>query len=426
MDAKNKRYRIHLIVLALVLSCVAAPRASFAIGACSEVKLEILQELTLERIAFDAKMVITNNVPDQDLTDVRVEVIIKDNEGNVKDSTFFTRVSSMQNIAAVDGTGRVQASTAAEIHWLIIPSPGAGGSVSTGQIYWVGATLTYTVAGTQETVTVNPDRIVVKPEPQLVLDYFTPYDVLGDNPFTHQVEAPVPYPLAVRVLNAGYGAAVNLKIDSAQPKIVENKQGLLIDFKLLGSAVNDSAVSPSLTVPIGTLDSMKIATAYWEMISTLSGRIIDFKATFSHASELGGELTSLIKEVKTNYLLHQVKVNLPGRDSRLDFLAYSTDLSHNPDRLPQVIFESEIPGNTGKVEDAQSPVSVVPVVTAPGRPTPSSPEVLMSIQTGTSGWVYARHADPAQGLLSLLNVVRGDGVRLDPHNFWIQEGLDEN
>lgn len=426
MDTKNKTYRILLLLsIALVVSYLA-PRMSFAIGACSKVKIEILQELTLERIAFDAKMVITNNVPDKDLTNVRVDVSIKDNEGNSKEAIFYTRVSSVQNIAAVDGTGTVQAATAAEIHWLIIPSPGAGGTVSTGQIYWVGATLTYTVAGQQETVTVNPDRIIVKPEPQLVLDYFTPYDVLADNPFTPQVEAPIPFPLAVRVLNGGYGPAVNLKIDSAQPKIVENNQGLLVDFKLLGSAVNDSAVSPSLTVPIGTIESMGISTAYWEMIATLSGRITEFNATFSHDSELGGELTSLIKEVNTHYLTHRVKVNLPGRDGLLDFLAYSTDLGDNSERLPQFIFESEIPGNTGNVEYAVSPVTVVPVTSMPARPTATSPEVQMAIQTGPAGWVYARLSDPALGLLSLLDVVRSDGVHLDPHNFWVQEGLDSN
>ena len=135
MDAKTKKYRnLLLICAALLLSFLAAPRTSCAIGACSEVKIEIAQELTLERIAFDAKMVITNNVPDKDLTNIRVDVQTKDNDGKVVDSLFYVRVSSVKNIAAVDGTGTVKAATAAEIHWLIIPSPGAGGTVSTGQI----------------------------------------------------------------------------------------------------------------------------------------------------------------------------------------------------------------------------------------------------------------------------------------------------
>lgn len=418
---------IATMIAMLFFAALFAPRTSVAIGACSNVKMEILQELTIERVAFDAKMVITNNVPDQGLSSIRVDVSIKDNDGNVQDNLFFVRVSSLQNIAAVDGTGTVQAATAGEIHWLIIPSPGAGGTVPTGTVYWVGATLTYTVSGVQQTVTVNPARIIVKPEAQLILDYFTPFDVMGDNPFTPQVEAPVPFPLAVRVLNAGSGPATNLKIDSAQPKIVENKQGLLVDFKLLGSSVNDSAVVPSLSVSIGTLDSKKIATASWDMIATLSGRIKEFGATFSHSSDLGGELTSLIKETNTHYLVHRVKVNLPGRDNRLDFLAFSAaaaDLTTNPDHLPESIYESEIPNNTGKTEDARTNVAVMQVTASPSRPTPSSPEVLMSLQTGTTGWVYARFSDPAQGMLTLLDVVRTDGVHLDPNNFWVQEGLD--
>ena len=396
---------------------------SFSWAVCSTVSIEIPQELTIERIAFDAKMVITNNVPDKDLTNIRVDVTIKDSDGNVKNDLFFVKVSSTNNINSVDGSGVVSAATTAEIHWLIIPSPGAGGSDQAGVAYWVGATLVYSVDGKEEVVSVNPDRIIVKPEAQLILDYFMPYEVIGDNPYTSQVEAAVPFPLAVRVLNAGYGTANKLKIDSAQPKIVDNAQGLLVDFKLLGAAVNDSAVSPSLTVDIGTLGSKKIATAYWEMISTLSGKFVEFNVTFSHASELGGELTSLITQTNAYYLIHKVKVNLPGRDNRLDFL---TDVDKDPEHLPDAIFESEIPGGTTDVNDTRSPVKVVGVVSNPNRPTSQSPKVELGLQTGDSGWIYARLPDPSMGLLKLPDVIRADGVHLDPNNFWVSEGLDSN
>lgn len=399
------------------------PKRSFAEAACSRVSIEILQELTIERIAFDAKMVITNNVPDKDLTNIQIDVSIQDAEGNIKNDLFYIRISSMKNIDSVDGSGVVKAANTSEIHWLIIPSPGAGGTDPSGKPYWVGATLTYTVEGKKEIIAVNPDRIVVKPEAQLILDYFMPFEVLGDNPFTADVEAPVPFPLGVRVLNDGYGAAVNLKIDSAQPKIVDNAQGLLVDFRLLGAAVNDSAVLPSLTVNIGTLESKKIATAYWEMISTLSGRFVEFDVSFSHASELGGELTSLIKETNAHYLVHMVKVNLPGRDDRLDFLA---DTDRDTEHLPDAIFESEIPGGSTRREDARAPVTVVQVISTPARPTSISPEVELELQTGATGWIYAKLPDPAKGMLELINVIRADGVSLDPHNFWISEGLDSH
>ncbi len=224
-------------------------------------------------------------------------------------------------------------------------------------------------------------------------------------------------------MNAGYGAASNLKIDSAQPKIIDNAQGLLVDFRLLGASVNDSAVSPSLVVNIGTLESKKIATAYWEMIATLSGRFIEFNATFSHASELGGELTSLLKETNAHYFIHRVKVNLPGRDTRLDFLA---DADEDSQHLPDEIFESEIPGGSTNIEDARSLVKVVSVTSAPARPTSQQPNVEMRVSTGDSGWIYTKLADPSKGVLKLLDIIRADGVHLDPNNFWVSEGLDSN
>lgn len=424
-----KRSIVPFILGVLLLSQLFVASSSEAV--CASVKIEILQELTLERVAFDAKMVITNSIPDKSLDNVRVDVFVKDSGGNLKNDIFFVRTPSLSGISAVDGTGTVAAGAQGEAHWLIIPSPGAGTVIDLNGVvqqigvdYWVGATLTYSIGGVQEVVAINPDKITVKPMPQLVLDYFMPYQVIGDNPFTPQVEPPVPYPLAVRVMNDGYGTATNLRIDSAQPKIVDNKQGLLISFKILGASVNDSVVLPSLTVNFGDLASKKAATAAWQMISTLSGKFTEFKVSFTHASELGGDLTSLITATNPHYLTHMVKANMPpGRDSHLDFLAGDiNDASH----LPNAIYESEIPNGGTDMTTAKSPVTVVLPSSAPARPTPSAPNVPLALPGGATGWIYTKLDDPSQGMLKLLDVVRSDGVHLDPHNFWVDQGLDAN
>ncbi|MBI5885119.1 MAG: hypothetical protein HZB85_00845 [Deltaproteobacteria bacterium] len=422
---RRRFYAIAIAAAMFLLQVVffAVAPVSRAETACSKVSLEILQEATVERVAFDAKLVLTNNMPDKDLAELRVDVSIKDADGNIRNDVFFIKTSAMQNISGVDGTGIVKAGTAAEAHWLIIPSPGAGGQTAIGLPYWVGATITYAIAGKQEVVPVNPDKITVKPMPQIILDYFMPFNVLGDNPFTPQVEAPVPFPLAVRVLNDGYGAALNFKIDSAQPKITSNDQGLLVDFKLLGSQVNDSSVSPALTVQFGDLGSKKAGTAYWEMISTLSGRFEKFDVSFSHSSELGGELTSLIKETNAYYLARRIKVNLPGRDNKLDYLA---DTDKDAEHLPDAIYESEIPNGSKNRDDARAPVHVETPVSTPSRPTPQSSAVSMTVTTVNTGWVYVKLPDPSQGMLKLLDVVRGDGVHLDSNNFWVERGLDRD
>lgn len=420
-----KKYIVSVLVG--VLLCFQGVSAPLSEAACAKVSMEILQQLTIERVAFDAKMAITNGIPDQALQNIRVDVNITDGSGNVKNDIFFVRPPILTNVSgALDGTGSVAAATSGEAHWLIIPSPGAGGQSANGTDYWVGATLSYTIGTTTETIPINPAKIKVQPMPQLVLDYFMPYQVMGDNPFTPQVEPPAPYPLALRVMNDGYGKAANLRIDSAQPTIIANKQGLLVDFKILGAAVNDSAVTPSLTVNFGDLPSKKGATASWQMISTLSGKFKEFTTTFIHASALGGDLTSLITATNPHYLTHMVKVNLPGRDSRLDFLGYDTDLTNNPNNLPQYIYESEIPNGSTNVADARQPVSVLLPASAPSPPTPTAPNVPLNLPAGATGWIYTKLDDPSQGLLQLLDVVRGDGVHLDPHNFWVDQGLDTN
>ena len=101
---------------------------------CGRVKIEIQQEVALERQAFDAHMAINNGLAPISLENVKVDVNFSDKDGNsvrassnpnVASALFFIKLDSMQNIGAVDGTGTVQPSSSADIHWLIIPAMGA-------------------------------------------------------------------------------------------------------------------------------------------------------------------------------------------------------------------------------------------------------------------------------------------------------------
>ena len=114
-----------------------------------------------------------------------------------------------------------------------------------------------------------------------------------------------------------------MKIDSGQPKIVENELGLLVGFKMTGSEVNGNAATESLLVDFGEIAPSKAGTARWIMECTLSGRFVEFAAEYSHSDELGGRLTSLIdsNSIHTHTLVHDVLVDLAGRDATRDFLA---------------------------------------------------------------------------------------------------------
>lgn len=409
------------ILMTLCLTAATLGHTAAWAAQCAVVKLEILQELTFERIAFDARLAVTNSLPDTPLTDFRVQVDIRDMEGNPADDLFFVRVSSLDKVSSVEN-GTIGAGVKAEAHWLIIPTSGAGGTLPEGKRYKVGAMVSFKTLNSlgenlEQTIPVLPDTITVKPQPELFLDYFLPPQVEGDNPFTASVEAAIPFPLGVRVKNDGYGPANKLAISSGQPKIVENKQGLLIDFKLLGTQVNDQPVSPSLNAQFGNIAAKRCGTGHWDMISTLSGYFIEFAAEFTHAEDLGGELTSLIKGVNTHYMVHEIMVDMPGRDAIRDYLSAPVppydEIFKNPENwspTPDRIFESDC---------TETPVTVMASTTT-GAPTSGNPTARLDINGTTPiGWIYTKVNDPATGNVRPVEVIRSDGKKINPNNWWV-------
>ncbi len=380
---------------------------------CARVKIEIKQELTLERQAFDAEMKITNTLPEAGLSEVRVDVRVTDEAGQAVRVTadpsdtaaqFFIRVSNKQNLGGdIDGSGIVSANSTAQINWLIIPSTGAAANNPLGKKYLVGASLKYKFGAETHTLDVSPDVITVKPLPRLTLDYFLPQDVLADDPLTSEVEPVVPFTLGVRVKNAGIAPARTLKIDSAQPRIVENQQGLLIAFKLTGSFVDDAAVNPTLKLDFGQIDGGKSKMGRWLMETTLAGRFTEFTAKYTHSDELGGQVTSLLEAVNTHFLLRDVRVDLTGRDFVRDFLAQDIDAIR--------VYESE--GTDTAVQNLTAQATLTAVTDPQGR------AIYRFQLPATQGFVYARLRDPFNGARVLGPVVRDDAKPIAPENLWL-------
>ena len=115
-------------------------------------------------------------------TDVDGNPVLASSDPENTDALFFIRLDSMENIDDVNGNGTILPSTAADIHWLIIPTPGSSNGLESGTLYYVGARLSYTIAGKEKVSEVTPDYIFVKPMPEIFLDYFLPIEVYGDDP----------------------------------------------------------------------------------------------------------------------------------------------------------------------------------------------------------------------------------------------------
>jgi uncharacterized repeat protein (TIGR01451 family) len=381
---------------------------------CADVKIVIEQKLSLERQAFDAHMVIRNGM-DTDLSQVRIELnyldqdqqpVVATTDPNAVGAVFFERIDQLSSITAIDGTASLTAKNTADIRWLIIPSPGAGGDTADGRTYYVGAKVTYTLDGVTSTVDVTPDYVVVSPQPLLRLDYFLPTDVYGDDPFTPQIEPSVPFTLGVRILNSGAGTSVKTRIESAQPKIVDNVQGLLIDFQILGGYVGNQPQGKSLLLDFGDIPSQQARVGRWIMQTTLSGQFTAFDASYSHADSLGGTVTSLIQQVSAHKLVHDVLVDLPGQDDIPDFLAEA--------------------GSGVQVFDSQGGDS--DVIDVSGRATLarlSNDNQRLSF-TAAPNLVYAKVSDPFSGARPIVRVVRSDGKVLPSNNYWLSKTRNAN
>ncbi len=397
-----------------LLGSLLAPQANAQETVCARVKIEIKQEMTLERQAFDAEMRIANTLDTMSLEEVGVVVKVTDeagvpvaitNDPNNLSARFYVRVSGMENISDVAGNGTVSPATTSVIDWLIIPAPGSAGDSPLGKKYLIGATLTYKFAGETQTLEVTPAVVTVKPMPLLTLDYFLTQDVVADDPMTEAIEPAEPFTLGVRVKNTGMAVARNLKIDSAQPKIIENNQGLLINFKLDGSYVDDAPVQNTLLINFGDIPPNTSKMGRWIMETTLAGRFTEFSATFSHADELGGMLTSLLQATNAHFLIRDVRVDLNGRDLVRDFLA----------RDGTVIRVYESDGLDSEVADLSG---VAQLTTSTGQ---SGNAVYRLVIPATQGFIYVKLPDPYQGQKALGRILRSDGKEMLPENVWLSK-----
>ncbi len=403
-----------ILVVSLLSVARPAPAQQQQTGLCAQVKMVILQQLTLERIGFQATLQVTDNDPNNPITDFAANLTFENpqlstNGQNDSSSLFFVQPPTLQNISDVGGNGIIGPGQTAQAGWFIIPTVTAGGSNATGIHYNIGASLSGKVNGVAipaAALLVIPATITVEPDAQLQITYFQPRDVIGTDPYTG-LGSPIPFTFGVLVQNVGYGPASSVMIDSQQPKITANVQNLLLVAQLLGSRVNDSALSnANLTVNLGNLQPGQASKGAWDMITTLSGTFISVSASYTHSSALGGQETSLIQSVNAYLFLHEVLDDQPGRDAVRDFLA---DTSGTLDAIQNLI-----PDSLYESQGGVYPVNFLTNAAVSGSGNPAT----VNLDATISGWSYMRLNDPFQAKLPIARVVRNDGKVLNTNNYW--------
>jgi hypothetical protein len=374
-------------------------------GICARVKIRIEQEAVVSRNAFLATLEIFNDSDSRTIEAISVELHIEDADGNPADDRFGILPPALTGLSDVSGGGSLGPMSSGKAQWTLIPTNTAAPTEPT--VYRVSGVFAYMLDGQLLTIPLFPEEITVLPDPVLTVDYFLERIVYSDDPFTPDIEPPVPFSLGIMVSNSGAGEASDFHITTAQPRIIENEKGLLIAFNIVGSQVGDQPGTPSLTLNLGDIPPDSRKSARWLMTSSLQGQFIDFEATFEHVNPLGIEGLSLIDSVSIHELNHTMRVDQPVDDGSPDFLVNDTvDLQ----LLPDVIYSSD-----GQLLE----VHAVTGAAADGSIDPPALETTLTVQPTHTGWIYIRADDPASQQFRLAGVRRADGtfVRLTD-NAW--------
>ena len=219
------------------------------------------------------------------ISGVSVVLDIRDSAGNSANDKFFISGPITSGLADTSGSGVIAAGQTGRLQYTFIPTHQAAPSAPT--VYYFAGTLQYTVGGQSVAAPLLSSPVRVYPDARLVLKYFEQRDVYSDDPFTPQIEPAEPFSLGLLVTNTGGGTAKNFTITSAQPKIIDNKKGLLVDFKIIGTKVGAEARDPSLTADLGDLAPGDTQVAQFILTSSLQGKFIDYQASFAHRTISG-------------------------------------------------------------------------------------------------------------------------------------------
>lgn len=374
---------------------------------CSSVSIKIDQKLVMTREAFEGTLTIYNGNKTTAMKEVKLNLEIKDENGILSNDLFQIDTKALDILTGIDGAGELGPDQKGSATVLFIPEKGAAPTVP--KSYSFGGSFSYLDPFTNVTVTkpLFPVTLDVNPSPDLYLHYFMQRDILGDDPLTPDVEPIVPAELAVMIQNNGYGTANSVRIESAQPEIVENKKGLAINFALIGSNLNGQPKQLGLTnIDFGNIAPKSAGIGQWWFTSDLLGHFVSYDAKVTHLDSRGNPDLGLISGATLHELIRSIDVYDGVDDGINDFLVNEVQ---DAKETPDVIYLSN--GGVLDVYPASS-------MSASGPVSAPSFEIDLTVTPSRIGWNYQKMTDPGGGLYKVMSVTREDGKVIPLTNVW--------
>ncbi|MFY9154127.1 MAG: CARDB domain-containing protein [Prolixibacteraceae bacterium] len=374
---------------------------------CSSVTINITQKVVMTREAFEGTLTIFNGNTTTAMKDIKLDLEIRDENGVLSNDLFQIETKALSILTGIDGTGTLGPNEKGSATVLFIPEKGAAPEIP--KSYSFGGSFSYLDPFTGVTVTkpLFPVTLDVNPSPDLWLHYFMSRDILGDDALTlDKVEPIVPAEFAVMVQNNGFGIAKNVRIESAQPKIVENEKGLAINFALIGSNLNGKPKQLGLTnIDFGNIAPKTSTIGQWWFTSDLLGHFISYETKLTHLDSRGNPDLSLISGATLHELIRSIRV-YSIEDNINDFLVNEVQ---DAKEFPDVIYLSG-----GGILDVYPAVSQ----STSGNIASAAHEIELLVTPDEIGWNYIKFSDPGNGNYKLTGVTREDGQVIPLDNVW--------
>lgn len=379
---------------------------------CASITLKIDQTMTLTRPAYRGTLTVFNGNEETAMTDVRLNLVVKDEDGNVATSREFQinaeSLDGFEGELALPGGWTLDGKQTGKTTVLFIPTKYA--APITEKVYLFGGTLSYIdpFTGLEVTRSLIPVSLTVKPMPDLELTYLMQRDVYGDDPLTKDVVEPKePAEFALIINNKGYGEAKNVRILTEQPKIVDNEKGLVIDFNIKNSQVNGDSATLSFGNTIandfGTIPAHSQAYGQWWLESSLLGHFTSYKVEATHVTSYDNKDLSLLDTVTIHEMIHGFTVRHDGDKALRGYLV--NDIVDAED-MPDIVYFTDAT-QQGLLIAKES-----------GIIRNSDNEYVLTVKVDNAGWNYGSLIDPTYGKQKLVKVARADGSEINVDNIW--------
>lgn len=374
---------------------------------CASITIKISQKLTMTREAFEGTLTIENGNTQTAMTKIKLNLEIRNTDGVLSNDLFQINTKALSILTGIDGSGELGAGQKGSASIIFIPEKGAAPQVPTS--YSFGGSFSYVdpFNGLEVTKQLYPVTLDVNPSPDLFLHYFMQRDIFGDDALTETIEPVIPAELALMIKNDGYGPATKVRVESAQPEIIENEKGLAIQLALIGSNLNGQERQLGLTnIDFGNIPPKSTSIGQWWFTSSLMGHFINYETRVVHSNSFGNPDLSLVSGAALHELIKSMRV-YTIEDGINDFLVNEVQ---DANETPDLIYTSQ---------GATLPVAPVNNMITYGNLSAPDYQIELHVTPKLFGWNYGKVADPTGGRYKIESIMRMSDIKALPlDNIW--------